>query len=89
MRLAQAEHDLQVEAVVAEPEAAECVDPQVDESKDAVGQPLLEPQMKRQQRAEDRKGEHHLVRDLGVNDPSRLTQRELVDVLDAPRRGRR
>src|SRR5581483_4283070 len=71
------------------PEAPERVDPEVRESEHAVGQPLPEPLVERQDQGEDREGQDHLVGDLGVDDLAGLAERVGVHVGHAPGQVRR
>src|SRR2546429_424929 len=89
LRLAQSRKDAGVGPQVAQEEPARGVDAEVDQAERAVRQASLEPLVKRKQQPQDSQAQHHLVRDLRMHDLARLTQRIGVDVLDAPRKGRR
>src|SRR5438876_1168523 len=71
-------------AQVAEKEAPRRVDAEIDQTQDAARQSRFQPLVEGKQRAKDEKAQHHLVRDLWVDDLAGLPEGVLVDVLDAP-----
>jgi hypothetical protein len=88
--LPQTEKHSRVGAKVAEPEAAGCVEPEIDEAEHAIWQAAFQPLVKWQKDKEQREAEDHLVDHLGVHDHAGLPEGARVDVLDAPwQRGRR
>src|SRR5438552_18570041 len=89
LRLAKSGKHVRVGAQEAEEETSSVIQPEVEEAQHAVRQASLEPLVKWKKQAEDHYAQHHLVRDLRMDNLAWLAQRVRVDVLDAPGEGGR